>query len=116
PPQTEECDDQHNSITETISVIAPKIFGTDIHRHTVEFSKNTRTPSLFEFSSTSSGATVPTYHSQHPGRKPSFASDRDRSCGLEHYHIPDPVGSGWCPCRSNNDKVTPPLTERQIAW
>ncbi|MFF2114471.1 hypothetical protein, partial [Rhodococcus koreensis] len=24
----------------------PKTFGTDIHRHTVEFSKNTRTPSL----------------------------------------------------------------------
>jgi hypothetical protein len=23
-----------------------KIFGTDIHRHTVEFSKNTHTPSL----------------------------------------------------------------------
>ena len=35
-----------NNHPHNCEVVAPKKFGTDIHRHTVEFSKNTHTPSL----------------------------------------------------------------------
>ena len=58
-------------------------FGTDIHRHTVEFSKNTRTPPLETLTVSRSGATVPAYPDPEPDANPiTFSATRRRSTTL----------------------------------
>ena len=99
--------DTSNAFTKT------KNFGTDIHRHTVEFSKNTHTLSTPRtHSPKASRATVPAY--------PSLVSDaRPDSWGIKpaephvQPRIPaceDRVGVR----RSDSTKVTPPTPPTQI--
>jgi len=111
-----------------------KTFGTDIHRHTVEFSKNTRTPVTSELSGGFWGnRSILAYPV--PAVKAGFhlsqfeASDPRTSvlldCGLSaqpsNLVSREPCGSGLsapgrCPCRSDLKKVTWTRTPRQIAW
>ena len=59
-----------------IRMRSTKKFGTDIHRHTVEFSKNTHTPSHRDTRLGRSGATVPAYPIAAHRRKPAARSRR----------------------------------------
>jgi hypothetical protein len=103
-----------------------KIFGTDIHRHTIEFSKNTRTHHQTSFTLIDS---VRQLTKLSPAPNPDANQDPDRTSMIARRSSYDLVSlasrsafplrfsaPGRCPCRSDSNKVTWLRARCQIAW